>query len=245
MTIAFTQIGPWSGDMQGNTGETLRQIYRDRDIRIVRFPFLRARHELANGHVDALAFTFDSDGAGIYPDHPFLCARMVALCTHGRAPSATPQSLTGLRLLWRRGYELERRLPAGDWTFGEVDSVASGLNMLRAGRADCLVEERQILAAMLTSERAMDGLTESGPLISRPVYLRFRDELESLPLMQEFDAGMERLLDDGILARYWGADQAACVRQSTRERQSTRDRQSTRERRNAKMAQQSPAPGSE
>lgn len=194
-----------------NVRRTIRMALAPMQVHFRSLPFKRALRDLRLGRVDAFGCTFNSPGRGIYPEHPVFCVSMVGLCRTETVPAHDLQTDSPLRLLWRRGYSLQYHLPQGTWSFDEVDSLKSGLEMVLNDRADCLVDVRRLLLEHWPMQGHFGSLSMSVPLISRPVYLRFRDELDSLPVMRTFDAGMQRILQSGEYAAMWGPEMARCL----------------------------------
>jgi ABC-type amino acid transport substrate-binding protein len=189
---------------RGVAYEILNEIFQSQGYRIVHreMPYARALLEVEKGKADAMldGFDFYRIDRFEYSKIPINFSLLSAVSRPGRKPAwRGAEDLTGRRVVWIRGYELDLVLPFPVEAI-EVSSQEQAFKLLELGRADYLLDTKTTIESAMRELRLDKTRFEIHKVMDLPLYIRFHKDQRSKVLVDTFDAGMLRLYETGRLA---------------------------------------------
>ncbi|MEE2001173.1 transporter substrate-binding domain-containing protein [Alkalimonas sp. MEB108] len=132
----------------------------------------------------------------LYSNYPFDVDEIAVLYLAGQPVLDTASSLATLRLATQRGYNYELVLNIDNTSY-EVDSIRTGVEMVRNQRVDAFLVEKTELRSKLTGED-LTGL-ELRFLKGEPIFMGFSNSASGLALKQWWDDHYSKLYHNGQL----------------------------------------------
>jgi polar amino acid transport system substrate-binding protein len=207
---------------QGLAANVVHEVFSrlGRQVQINFYPFTRGFNMLANRQVDGffpLKKTPDRESIMVYPTRPLLVQDYVFFIRKdspwkfdGRLESLAAARL-GIVANTSYGPRFDQALHAG--LFVHVDNAEShemNLRKLLAGRVDVVPCSRAVGLYLLKSIDNGDRIALSGPSIETvPSYLVFSPGPDAARLASLFDQAMNRMAQDGTMARLLANEQWA------------------------------------
>lgn len=158
------------------------------------FPYPRTVQMVKEGRADAWIGSHERQyDFPLYPKWPFHMSReMVLFRKDSPTPFASIESLRERRVGWMRNFNLDRYITE-PVKLTEVDSFASGVQMLDAGRIDFLIHPRLLLDDDMQAAKIDASKYEIAIALRLGLYLAFADTARGAALRDIWDTEMERL----------------------------------------------------
>ncbi|ASP40214.1 hypothetical protein CHH28_16700 [Bacterioplanes sanyensis] len=172
-------------------------------------PWKRAEMLVLNGDVDAIAGVYDEPDRFTIPRWHLMLEDPVALLA---APSVqltvllTLEQLAGRRISWIRGYDYHRTLLQGITVeLLEVSQRVQAVRLVASERADFMIDYEAFIR-QAANEQSID--LDAGYQIhilapGKKLYLTFQKSEQGRRWAQQFDAGMEKLVQSGEIDRIY------------------------------------------
>lgn len=195
--------------------DIIRSVYEPSGIQLEYeiVPWNRALNLIKNHQADALPggyFVGNREGVDdLFPRRPIDTEIASVVYLKNKAEGwKGPESLSGKRVLWLRGYNYDKYLDV-KVDFGEIDERMQAWRLLDAGRYDFYMDALFDIESYIDQNNVDIEKYEIRPVIYNNLYLRFANTPKSKKLIEIYDKRIPELVESGEMEKIfqkWGLD---------------------------------------
>lgn len=192
--------GYWNKDGSGVYYDILNAVYGKEGYQLTLKPWKRAQSDVEAGLTDGIVGQDDSLKA-VYPKWPIDVNAFSAFFANGLGTKwPGVDGLKGKRVLWVRGYDIGKYAPGLKVT-QEVETLAAGIKMVAAGRADVMIDYSSDLATEVEKQKVDTKkftIAETG-IGGGFIYICFAKGPKGTALAKDFDERIAKAEKSGAL----------------------------------------------